>query len=83
MMSLPPSLGSLFQHITTLSEKKDFLISNLNLAHLIQLKAITSHYYHLGEETKLHLSTTSLQVVGESDRVVPEPPPFQSEQSFL
>lgn len=80
MMSLSPSL---FQCITTLSEKKVFLISSLNLTHLVQLQAVTSHHCYLGDETKPHLSTTSLQAVGESDKVVPEPPPFQTDQFSL
>jgi len=63
------SLGSPFQCLTTLLQKKLFLISNLNLA---QLKAIPSHLVtsYAGEEADLHLATTSLQVTVESNKVI-------------
>ncbi len=61
------SLGSPFQHLTTLSEKKFFLISDLKL---VQLEAIPSSY--VGEEAGPHLTTTSLQIVGEREMRAPE-----------
>ena len=67
------SLGRLFQCLTTLSEKKFFLISNLSLP--------WSYHCYLGEELGLHLATTSFQAVVESNEVSPEPPLLQTEQS--
>ncbi|KAK4830521.1 hypothetical protein QYF61_011500 [Mycteria americana] len=58
------SLGSLFQCLITLSVKKFFLISSLNLP----------------EETDPHLTITSFQVVVESDKVSPQPPFLQTKQ---
>ncbi|KAK4831047.1 hypothetical protein QYF61_014979 [Mycteria americana] len=40
-------------------------------------------YSYLGEETDPHLSTTSFQVVVESDKVSPQPPFLQAKQSQL
>ncbi|KAK4828407.1 hypothetical protein QYF61_026161 [Mycteria americana] len=52
---------------------------------LAQLEAISSCPItcYLGEETDPHLSTTSFQVVVESDEVSPEPPFLQAKQSQL
>ncbi|KAK4823531.1 hypothetical protein QYF61_003040 [Mycteria americana] len=52
---------------------------------LAQLEAISSHPItcYLGEETDPHLSTTSFQVVVESDEVSPQPPFLQAKQSQL
>ncbi|KAK4824611.1 hypothetical protein QYF61_016880, partial [Mycteria americana] len=49
---------------------------------LAQLEAISSHPItcYLGEETDPHLSTTSFQVVGESNKVSPQPPLLQAKQ---
>ncbi|KAK4818705.1 hypothetical protein QYF61_017926, partial [Mycteria americana] len=49
---------------------------------LAQLEAISSRPItcYLGEETDPHLSTTSFQVVVESDKVSPQPPFLQAEQ---
>ncbi|KAK4811096.1 hypothetical protein QYF61_016382 [Mycteria americana] len=49
---------------------------------LAQLEAISSHPItcDLGEETDPHLSTTSFQIVVESDKVSPQPPFLQAEQ---
>ena len=43
---------------------------------LMQLEAIASRPItsYLGEETNTHLTTTSFQVVGESNKVSPQPP---------
>jgi len=43
---------------------------------LTQPEAVSSHPItsHLGEETNTHLTTTSFQVVVESDKVSPPPP---------
>ncbi|KAK4828298.1 hypothetical protein QYF61_024963, partial [Mycteria americana] len=69
------SLGSLFQCLITLSSKPP----------LAQLEAISSCPItcYLGEETDPHLSTTSFQVVEESDEVSPQPPFLQAKQSQL
>ncbi|KAK4829101.1 hypothetical protein QYF61_002052 [Mycteria americana] len=69
------SLGSLFQCLITLSSKPP----------LAQLEAISSCPItcYLGEETNPHLSTTSFQVVVESDEVSPQPPFLQAKQSQL
>ncbi|KAK4819032.1 hypothetical protein QYF61_024397 [Mycteria americana] len=50
-----------------------------------QLEAISSCPIacYLGEETDPHLSTTSFQVVVESDKVSPQPPFLQAKQSQL
>ncbi|KAK4818295.1 hypothetical protein QYF61_010437 [Mycteria americana] len=50
---------------------------------LAQLEAISSCPItcYLGEETDPHLSTTSFQVVVESDKVSPQPPFLQAEQA--
>ncbi|KAK4827372.1 hypothetical protein QYF61_017310 [Mycteria americana] len=50
---------------------------------LAQLEAISSCPItcYLGEETDPHLSTTSFQVVVESDKVSPQPPFLQAKQS--
>ncbi|KAK4822062.1 hypothetical protein QYF61_008871 [Mycteria americana] len=52
---------------------------------LVQLEAISSCPItcYLGEETDPHLSTTSFQVVEESDKVSPQPPFLQAKQSQL
>ncbi|KAK4818760.1 hypothetical protein QYF61_018932 [Mycteria americana] len=52
---------------------------------LAQLEAISSCPItcYLGEETDPHLSTTSFQVVVESDKVSPQPPFLQPKQSQL
>ncbi|KAK4817682.1 LOW QUALITY PROTEIN: hypothetical protein QYF61_024911 [Mycteria americana] len=49
---------------------------------LVQLEDILSHPItcYLGEETDPHLSTTSFQVVVESDKVSPQPPFLQAKQ---
>ena len=71
------SLGSLFQCLTTLSLKNFFLISNLNLT---QLEAIASCPItsYLGEAANTCLTTTSFQVVIESNKVSPQPPLLQN-----
>ena len=73
------SLGGLFLCLTTLSENKFFLISNLNL----QLEAIpySPVASYVGEEAGFHLSTTSYWAVAESGKLSPEPPIVQIEQS--
>ncbi|KAK4823681.1 hypothetical protein QYF61_005652 [Mycteria americana] len=50
---------------------------------LVQLEAISSHPIacYLGEETDPHLSTTSFQVLVESNKVSPQPPFLQAKQS--
>ncbi|KAK4821003.1 hypothetical protein QYF61_010734 [Mycteria americana] len=52
---------------------------------LAQLEAISSCpiTFYLGEETDPHLSTTSFQVVEESNKVSPQPPFLQAKQSQL
>ncbi|KAK4817702.1 hypothetical protein QYF61_026392 [Mycteria americana] len=62
------SRGSLFQCLTTLSVKKFFLISSLNLP-----------WRNLRRD-RPHLSTPSFQAVVESDEVSPQPPFLQAEQ---
>jgi len=50
---------------------------------LMQLEAISSHpiVSYLGEETNPHLTTTSFQVVVESNKVSPQPPLLQTGRS--
>ena len=47
-----------------------------------QIEAISSHFIacYLGAEASLHLTTTSFQVVVETDKVSPQPPLLQTEQ---
>ena len=47
---------------------------------LMQLEAISSHPIasYLGEETNTHLTTTSFQIVVESNKVSPQPPLLQT-----
>ena len=60
------SLGSLCQCLTTHSDKKCFLISNLNhLGHNIR-PFLSSYHCHLGEEADPHLTTISFQGVMDS-----------------
>ena len=70
------SLGSPFQCLTIFSEKY-FLTSNLNLSWLnlrpSPLLLVTILIY-TGEEADPHITTTSLQVVEEINKVTPEPP---------
>ena len=76
------SLGSLFQCLTTLSVKKCFLISNLNLLPLAQLKAISCLPVtcHQWEETNPALAVSTFPVLEESNNVSPQPPFPQSKQ---
>ena len=48
----------------------------------MQLEAISSCPIgsYLGEETNTHLTTTSFQVVVETDKVSPQPPLLQTKQ---
>ena len=77
------SQGSPFQCLTTLSEKKYFLIQPE--FHLAQLEAVpySPIAIYMGKEAESHLTTASLQVVVESDEVSPEPPLLQTKQSQL
>ncbi|KAK4814535.1 hypothetical protein QYF61_022254 [Mycteria americana] len=78
------SLGSLFQGLTTLSVKKIF--PNIqSKPPMVQLEAISSCPItcYLGEETDPHLSTTSFQVVVESNKVSPQPPLLQAKPPQL
>jgi len=54
-------LGSPFQHLITHSQKKFFLISNLDFPWLAQLEAIPSCSIasYLEEDADLHLNTSS------------------------
>ncbi|KAK4817730.1 hypothetical protein QYF61_026530 [Mycteria americana] len=75
------SLGSLFQClITPFSELK--FPNSQSKTPLVQLEAISSRPItcYLGEETDPRLSTTSFQVVVESDKVSPQPPFLQAKQ---
>jgi len=49
------------------------LISNLNLLWFNFMSLPLSYHCYLGEEADLHLTTTSFQVVAESDEVSSEP----------
>jgi len=59
--------------LVTLSEKKFFLISNLNLP-WCNSHSLLSYCCYLGEEANLHLTTTSFKEVLESNKVTPKPP---------
>jgi len=60
-------------------------MSNLPESPLAQLEAVSSSPItgYMGEKAVSHLTTTSLQVATESDKVTPEPPLLQTEQSQL
>jgi len=51
----------------------------------MQLETIASHPIasYLGEETNTHLTTTSFQVVVESNNVSTEPPLLQTKQTLF
>ena len=69
------SLGSLFQCLTTLSVKKFLLIPNLNYSAATWGHFHLSHHLLLGKkETLTHLTTTSFQVVVESEKISPQTP---------
>ena len=75
------SLGSLFQYFDNPFSEEIF--PNIqSKPPLVQLEAIFSRPVtcYLGEETDTHLTTTSFQVVVESDKVSPEPPLLQAKQ---
>ena len=76
------SLGSPFQCLTTLSVI--FSIAQME-SPLVQIKAIPFSRItsYMVEEAGPQLTTTSLQVVIESNKVSPEPPILQTEQSQL
>ncbi|KAK4823973.1 hypothetical protein QYF61_008592 [Mycteria americana] len=78
-----PSLGPLPMLDNPLGEEKFPNIQSK--PPLAQLEAISSCPItcYLGEETDPHLSTTSFQVVVESDEVSPEPPFLQAKQPQL
>ncbi|KAK4822235.1 hypothetical protein QYF61_011876 [Mycteria americana] len=78
------SLGSLFQCLTTLSVKKFFLTSNLNLPWL-NLRPFPLVLLLVPWEKRLdtHLTTTSFQVVVESNKVSPQHPFLQAKQPQL
>jgi len=74
------SPGSLFQYLTTLSGKN---FPNIQpKPPLLQLEATASCPItcYLGEETNTCLTTTSFQVVVESNKVSPQPPLLQTKQ---
>jgi len=76
-----PFLGNLFEYLTTLSEKKCYLITNLSIS-CCSLMPLLSCYY-LGEEANPHTSTISFQVAVVSDKVSSEPPLLQTEHSWF
>jgi len=74
------ALGSLVQWLTTPS----LIFPNIqSKPPLTQLEAIASHPVagYWGEETNPRLITTSFLAVVESDKVPPQPPLLQTEQS--
>ena len=75
------SLGSLSNDLTTLSVKKFFLISNLNLP-WCNLRPFPLVLLLVTWENRLRHppATTSFQVVVESNKVSPEPPFLQAKQ---
>jgi len=77
------SLGSPFQHLTTLSEK--FFPSMQPESPLLQLEAIPSHPIasYTVEEADPHITRASFQGVVECNKVSPECPLLQTEQSQL
>ncbi|KAK4820465.1 LOW QUALITY PROTEIN: hypothetical protein QYF61_027747 [Mycteria americana] len=78
------SLGSLCQCLTTLSVQKFFLISSLNLP-WCNLRPFPLVLSLITWEKRLntHVATTSFQVVVESNKVSPQPPPLQFPQLLL
>ncbi|XP_053939279.1 cilia- and flagella-associated protein 52 isoform X3 [Cuculus canorus] len=73
------SLGSLCWCLRSLSVKKFFPISSLNLA-WHNLRPFPLIAYHLGEETNTHLTKTSFLGAAESDEISPQPPLLQTKQ---
>lgn len=76
------SLGNLFQCLTTLSTKINFLISNLNCPGAILGHFLSSFHLRHSKETISHLATTSFQVI-KIDMVSPESSFLQTEQLQL
>ena len=72
------SLGSLFQCLTTLSVKKCFLISNLNLPwhNLRPFPLILSPV----RRDQPHFTVSTFQILEESNKVSPQPPFPQTKQ---
>lgn len=63
-------LGSLFQCLTTPSEKKCFLLSNLNLPwHNLRSHFLSSYHCYPGEEADPHLATIPFQGVLEREHL--------------
>ena len=78
------SLGRLSQQLITLSVKKPFLIFKLNLPwHNLRPFPLLLSLVKLGEETNTWLTTTSFQIVVESNKVTPQPPLLQNKQPHL
>jgi len=76
------SLGSLFQYLITLSEKKFFLISNLNLSwHNLSPFPLVLLLLSGKKKANTHPTTALIKGVGESSNVAPEPPLLQTKQS--
>ena len=75
------SLGRMFQYLTTLSEKKFFITSNLNLAWYNSRPSPLVVSLLPGEEADPHLTPASFQVIVESAKVSPEHPLLPTEQS--
>jgi len=74
------ALGSLFQCLTTVS--KEIFPSIQSKFPQVQLEAISSCPIacYLGEETDIHLATTSFQVAVESDKASAQPSFLQAKQ---
>ena len=78
------SLGSLLQYFTTLSEKKFFLKSNLNIScHYLKSFLLILSLVTWKMRPNLTFPTTLFQVVVESDKVSPDCLLLQSKQSHL
>ena len=78
---IPPLPGAAVPMLDNPFSEKSF--PNIHFKHpLTQLEAITSHPVacYLGEETDIHLITTSFLVVVESDKVSPELPFLHTEK---
>lgn len=68
------SLGSLFQCLIPLSEKKYILISDLNLPCCNLRPTSRPITCYLAEETDPHFATTSFQILVENNEFSTEPP---------
>lgn len=78
-----PSLGSLFQRMTTLSMNKFLLISNIKLSWHNLVTSSCPVACYLGDKPKPDLAAASIQGFVQSPKVSPEHPLLQAKEPQL